>query len=234
VTTTPATTSDFAVLPTLQAHLATRQLTPGEQWIDVGYVTSDPLLTSQTEYGIDLIGPVMADQSWQEQAANGFAAAPFGIDWDAKVAICPPGQRSVVWRERAERHGHATVRRAFSKPVGAACASRADGTRAASAPRALRLREREPHSALQAARVRQQTETFKKVDARRAGMEGTMAPGTRTGDWRRSRYIGWVNTRRMHRLLAAALNCMRVAAWLAEIPRTQTRPSTFAALAAAA
>jgi transposase len=66
VTTTPATTSDFAVLPTIQAHLATRQLPPGEQLVDVGYVTSDHLLTSRTEYGIDLIGPVMADQSWQE------------------------------------------------------------------------------------------------------------------------------------------------------------------------
>jgi transposase len=56
VTTTPAMTSDFAVLPTIQAHLATRQLTPGEQLVDVGYVTSDHLRTSRTEYGIDLIG----------------------------------------------------------------------------------------------------------------------------------------------------------------------------------
>jgi hypothetical protein len=37
----------------------------------------------------------------------------------------------------------------------------------------------------------------------------------------------------MQLLLAAALNCMRVAAWLAEIPRAQTRPSACAALAAA-
>jgi hypothetical protein len=43
-----------------------------------------------------------------------------------------------------------------------------------------------------------------------------------------------VKTRLMHRLLAAALTLMRGAAWLAEIPRAQTRPSTFAALAAAA
>jgi hypothetical protein len=34
-------------------------------------------------------------------------------------------------------------------------------------------------------------------------------------------------------LLAAAINFMRVAAWLAHIPRAQTRPSAFAALAAA-
>jgi transposase len=36
VTTTPATPSDFAVLPTIQAPLATRQLTPGEQMVDAG------------------------------------------------------------------------------------------------------------------------------------------------------------------------------------------------------
>jgi transposase len=232
VTTTPATTSDFAMLPTIQAHLVTRQLTPGEQIVDSGYVTSDHLLTSRTEHGIALIGPAADDQSWQGQAAHGFAAAQFVIDWDAKHAICPQGQRSVVWMERPDRHGHPPVRIAFSKPVCAACASRADGTRAATAPRALRIRERDHDTVLQAARARQQTDTFKKVYARRAGIEGTIAQGTRMGDLRRSRDIGLVKTRLMHLRIATALNCTRVAAWLAEIPRAQTRPSAFAALAA--
>jgi hypothetical protein len=38
----------------------------------------------------------------------------------------------------------------------------------------------------------------------------------------------------MHLLVATALNFTRVAAWLADIPCAQTRPSAFAALAAAA
>ena len=135
--------------------------------------------------------------------------------------------------ERPDRHGHATVRIAFSKPVCAACASRADCTRAATAPRALRIRARDHYTVLQTARARQQTDTFKKVYARRAGIEGTIAQGTRMGDLRRSRYIGLVKTRLMHLLVATALNFMRVAAWLAEIPRAQTRPSAFAALATA-
>jgi transposase len=234
VTTTPATTSDVAMLPAIQANLATRQLPPGEQMVDSGDVTSDHLLTSRTEHGIDLIGPVADDQSWQGQAANGFAAAQFVIDWDAKHAICPQGQRSVVWMERPDRHGHATVRIAFSQPVCAACASRANCTRAATAPRALRLRARDHYTALQTARARQQTETFTQGYARRAGIEGTIAQGTRLGDLRRSRYLGLVKTRLMHRLVATALNFMRVAAWLAQSPRAQTRPSAFAALAAAA
>jgi hypothetical protein len=37
----------------------------------------------------------------------------------------------------------------------------------------------------------------------------------------------------MHLILGAALNFMRVAAWLAEKPRSQTRRSAFAALAGA-
>jgi transposase len=97
----------------------------------------------------------------------------------------------------------------------------------------LRLRERDHDTALQTARVRQQTEAFKQVYARRAGIEGTSAQGTRTGDLRRSRSIGLVKTRRMHRLLATAINFMRVAAWLAHRPRARTRPAAFAALAAA-
>lgn len=234
VTTTPATTSACADLPTRQAPLAPRQLTPGEQWVDVGYVTSDHLLTSRTASGRDLSGPVRAAQRGPAQAANGLAAAPCVLAWAAQCALCPQGQRSVVWRARSDRHGHATGRSACRKPVWAAGASRADCTRAASAPRALRLRECEQHTALLAARVRPQPEVCKKVYARRAGIAGTMAPGTRTGDLRRSRSSGLVKPRRMHLLLAAALNCMRVAAWLAAILRAQTRPSAFAALAAAA
>jgi transposase len=133
--------------------------------------------------------------------------------------------------ERPDRHGHPTVRIAFSKPVCGACARRADCPRAATAPRALRIRERDHSTALEAARVRQQTEDFN-IYARRAGSEGTIAQGTHTGDLRRSRSIGLVQTRLMPLLLAAAINFRRVAAWFADIPRSRARPSAFAALAA--
>ena len=134
--------------------------------------------------------------------------------------------------ERPDRHGHPTVHIAFSKPVCGACVRRADCTRAATTPRALRIRTRDHHIALQAARVRQQTEAFKHTYARRAGIEGTIAQSTRTGDLRRSRSIGLVKTRLMHLLLAAAINFRWVAAWFAATPRARTRPSAFAALAA--
>jgi transposase len=233
VTTTPAPTSDSEVLPTIQDQLANRQLTPSEQIVDAGYMSADHLLTSRTEQGIDLLGPVAEDHSWQATTGNGFAAAQFVIDWDARQATCPQGHQSVVWMERADRHGHATVQISFSKPVCAACARRSDCTRSATEPRTLQLRARAHYLALQAARERQQTDWFKAEYARRAGIEGTISQGTRKGDLRRSRYIGEAKTRLMHVLLAAALNFMRVAAWLAETPQSRTRQSAFARLSGA-
>lgn len=233
VTTTPATTADSTVLPLIQEQLVARQVTPGEQIVDSGYMSVEHLLSSQKEHQIELLGPVGDDHSWQTKAAEGFGAAQFVIDWDAKQAICPQEQPSVTWMERTDRHGHATVHIRFSQPVCAACACRAQCTQSERAPRALMVREREHYQALQAAREQQQTELFKAAYARRAGIEGTISQGVHTGDLRRSRYRGEVKTRLMHLLLAAALNFMRVAAWLAERPRSHTRQSAFAALAGA-
>jgi len=50
-------------------------------------------------------------------------------------------------------------------------------------------------------------------------------------DLRRSRYIGYFKTRLMHFLVAAALNLLRVAAWLAEAPQARTRTLAFVRLA---
>ena len=92
------------------------------------------------------------------------------------------------------------------------------------------MREREHFEVLQVARQRQKGEVYKAEYARRAGIEGTISEGVQRGDLRRSRYIGYAKTRLMHLLVGAALNFMRVAAWLAETPRSRTRPSAFAAL----
>jgi transposase len=136
VTTPPATPSDFVVLPPMQAPLATRQLPPGAPWVDAGSVPSAHLLTRRTEHSLDRLGPVRADQRGHEPAGTGVAAARCVIAGDATDALGPPGPRSVVWLERPDRQGQATVRLACRKPVWAAGARRADGTRAATAPRA--------------------------------------------------------------------------------------------------
>jgi transposase len=233
VTTTAAPTADYDVLPSIQDQLAQRQVTPSEQLVDAGYVSAAHLLSSRSEHGIDLLGPVASDPSWQAAAGNGFATAQFVLDWEGKQARCPAGQLSVGWRERRDRHGHAAVQITFGTAACAACACRAECTRAAAQPRSLLVRDREHFIALQAARRRQHTEVFKAQYAQRAGIEGTISQGVHTGDLRRSRYIGLVKTRLMHLFLGAALNFMRVAAWLADRPRAHTRQSAFAALAGA-
>jgi transposase len=233
VLTTVAPASDFAVLPEIQQHLAARQLTPSEHIVDSGYVSSEQVLSSQRDYQIDLLGPIAAERSWQAEAGEGFAAAQFVINWDARCATCPQGKTSVGWVERQDRHGQASVQIKFAPADCHACPVRAQCTRSAGQARWLQLRDREHYEALQAARKRQQSEWFKEEYARRAGIEGTISQGVHMGDLRRSRYIGEAKTRLMHLLLAAAMNFVRVAAWLAELPRSRTRPSAFAALATA-
>jgi transposase len=84
---------------------------------------------------------------------------------------------------------------------------------------------------LRAARERQQSEQFSEQYRVRAGIEGTIGQGSRIADLHRSRYRGLAKTSLLHILIACALNFLRVAAWLAERPRAQTRQSAFARLA---
>jgi transposase len=68
--------------------------------------------------------------------------------------------------------------------------------------------------------------------AQRAGIEGTQSQAIRRCGIRQCRDIGHANARLQHILTATALNLVRVAAWLEDIPRATTRRSAFATLAA--
>ena len=231
VLTTSATISDFTVLPTIQQNLAARDLTPGEQLVDSGYMESDSIISSRAEHQIDLIGPIPPDRSWQAQANEGFGAAQFVVNWEEQQVTCPQGKTSISWHERSDRHGHASVHIKFAAIDCQTCPARAQCTRSSNQARQLQIRDREQYEALQEGRQRQQTAVYREEYAHRAGIEGTISQGAQMGDLRRSRYIGEAKTRLLHLLLAAALNFMRVAAWLAERPRSQARPSAFARLA---
>lgn len=92
------------------------------------------------------------------------------------------------------------------------------------------IRTQAQHQALQVARIRQRTATFRATYNQRAGIEGTISQGTRIGDLRRSRYVGLAKTKLLHLLIGAAMNFVRVCAWLTERPPAHTRQSAFAAL----
>jgi transposase len=64
VQTTSAATTDFEVLPVIQADLAERHLLPQEHLVDSGYMSAEHIVSSQSEHGVQLIGPVLPDPSW--------------------------------------------------------------------------------------------------------------------------------------------------------------------------
>lgn len=230
VETTAATMPDSALTETIQAALTDQDLLPHEHLLDAGYVDAALLVVSQAQ-GVDVVGPVPADTSWQARAGQGFDVSCFAIDWDRQTLVCPRGRTSQVWSESTDTFANPVIHVRFSRADCQACAARPYCTQAATGPRALKLRSRRQHEALQHARQRQTTPEFKVRYAARAGVEGTLSQGTRRLGLRRARYIGPAKTHLQHVLTATALNLVRLAAWLQDIPRAATRVSPFAALA---
>ncbi|MBP2310723.1 hypothetical protein J2852_000009 [Azospirillum soli] len=79
-------------------------------------------------------------------------------------------------------------------------------------------------------RRQQSTEAWKRRYDRRAGVENTLTQGLRLTGLRVCRCIGVSKTRLQHILTVAALNLVRLDAWITERPLAKTRISAFAAL----
>jgi transposase len=88
----------------------------------------------------------------------------------------------------------------------------------------------EQHEALQEVRRQQRTEDWQQRYDRRARIEATLEQGVRLSGLRVCRYLGLPKTRLQHILTAAALNPVRLDAWITVQPLAKTRTSTFAAL----
>jgi transposase len=230
VETTLATTDDACVTETIHTALAARDLLPDQQLLDAGYMSAEHLVTLLTEYGVDLVGPVLADNSWQAQAGLGFDKASFEFDWDAQSATCPCGYRCQHWSETQDQRGIPVIYVRFDPGDCQACEAKAHCTTASR--RTLKLRPEAQHKALQQARQRQDTEEFKVLYRRRAGSEGTIAQFVGALDGRRARYWSLAKVHLQQVVSAAAINLIRWFAWFEEIPRARTRTSRFASIAA--
>jgi transposase len=230
VATAPAPTVDHDETDAIQDRLAERGLTPSEHLVDTTYVTADHLVTSQTKHGCTLLGPIAEDYSWQAREHTGYAVAQFAIDWAAEHATCPNGKTSVIWKPGVNSEGHEIVSIRFAHADCAPCPVR-DRCVGGKRPRALMVRRQPQFSAMMAARQRQTTPAFRKRYATRAGIEGTISQGVHVCGLRRTRYRGLTKTTLGHLVTGAALNFVRLAAWLAEAPRSTTRRSAFATLA---
>jgi transposase len=233
VETTTSTTPDGAVTGTIHQHLEENDLLPDKHLLDAGYVDAGVLVESQEEYGVDVVGPVPKDYSWQARAGQGYDIAHFVIDWEQRQVTCPQGHGTTGWTQSKGRYDEPVIHVRFAKQDCLGCSERAKCTRSRAGPRTLTFRPKKQHLALQQARQRQATSEFAREYARRAGVEGTISQGTRGFGLRRSRYVGVEKTHLQHILTAIAINLVRLANWFAETPRASTRCSRFAALAPA-
>jgi transposase len=231
VESTPGATTDVEVTAAVHTALAHKDLLPSEHLVDTGYLAGKLLVSSQGDYGVDLVGPVPGDSSWQALANQGFAFADFAIDWAAQQVTCPRGRTSYIWTPARDRHGNDVIHVAFRRTDCAACPARPNCTRATTSGRELTLRPHPEHQAVHNARDRQTTAAFKEEYARRAGVEGTISQGVHRAGLRRARYLGMAKTHLQHLATAAALNVVRLGAWFAGTPLVATRQAAFAALA---
>lgn len=233
VETTVATVPDDQLVAPIHQALAAKDLLPANHLLDAGYTTARNLAESATIFQVDLQGPIAADASWQGRTSTGFAKHDFRVDWENRQVTCPAGVVSRSWTSNAKTPKEYAFVVHWAKRHCRDCAYRSHCTkRGNEQPRELLLKSQAEETALQTARQRQSTAAFAAEYAVRAGVESAHAQGIRRCDLRHARYRGLAKTKLQHVLTAAALNLVRVSAWLADTPRAATRRSPFARLQA--
>jgi transposase len=230
VETTPATVPDDTMLAVVHASLAERDLLPGEHLVDKGYTDSRALVDGPRRFGVEILGPVAGDPSWQAHTSDGFDKAAFAIDWERQTVTCPAGKQSLSWSPHSYAKNDMAFEVRFSRKDCTPCPLRARCTRAKRERRIIRLQARDQHEALRAARERQATPEFRTRYAPRAGIESTHAQAVRRCGLRCSRYLGLAKTHLQHVVTAVAVNLVRLGEWWAGRPKAPTRRSHFAAL----
>jgi transposase len=82
----------------------------------------------ETELGIELLGPVPSDSSWQQKAKLGFELSCFTVDWEHRQATCPQGHVSQSWHQRSDNYGNPVIQVRFRRPDCAGCPVRSQCT----------------------------------------------------------------------------------------------------------
>ena len=236
VATTAATTTDEAMTETIHAELEQTDLTPRQHLLDSGYITAPILVSSQRQYGIEVIGPARVDAKWQANTEQGIDVSQFRLDWEQQQATCPQGHTSISWTPAIDHRKNEVIKIKFSTKDCGVCPQLTNCTRSQKKykRRTITVRPQAQHEALQEARRRQQTRAFAKEYALREGIEATISQGVRAFGMRRSRYIGLAKTHLQHLGIAAGINLVRAVAWLDGDELAPTRLSAFQRLYLAA
>jgi transposase len=188
------------------------------------------VVAAREGYGVEVVGPLRADCSWQAKAGAGFDLAGFVLDFDRERAVCPEGKASSAWRERRGPGGSPRVHVEFSAGDCRPCRSRAACVRGKATHRNLTVRTRVEHEVLIANRAAQATREWKDRYKARAGVEGTMSQAVNGFGMRTARYVGLAKTGLQATVTAVGINVRRVDAWLAGTPHARTRVSRLATL----
>ena len=153
----------------------------------------------------------------------------FALIGNTSRRCAPLGHTSVSWTPALDKRKNEVIKIRFSTKDCQHCPRLASCTYSKSrAPRRLlTVRPQAQHQALQAARQRQHTSTFARQYALREGIEATISQGVRAFGLRRSRYIGLDKTHLQHLGIAAAINVVRVGAWLDGDELAPTRVSAY-------
>lgn len=232
VETRTSTEPDHAVTAVIHDHLALKESLPVAHFVDQGYMSVDHLIQAREDYDLDLMGAVPDDNSWQARQ-QGYDSRHFTIDWENKRAICPQNHTSCSWSAAKARWGRPVVKIKFRRKHCGACPKIDLCTCNKERRRTLTILAPQTHfEAQQAARQRQQTTEFKESYKLRAGAEGTISQVAYALGARQARYRGKAKTHLQHLATAAAVNLLRVIAWLNNVPRSVTQKSHFALLAA--
>ncbi|HYD30010.1 MAG TPA: hypothetical protein VEB64_04030 [Azospirillaceae bacterium] len=99
--------SDIDRTAPIQAALASHGVAPAVHVLDAGYVDAPLLLSSQADRGIEIVGPVRPDASWQGKTRQGYDLGAFAIDWEARTVTCPQGETATSWVPKTDTWGNA-------------------------------------------------------------------------------------------------------------------------------
>ncbi len=232
VVTTPATVHEVNCTAAIHQALVDKHLPPRDHLVDAAYIDANLLVQSRQAHDIALVGPTRTNPSRQAKLTGGYDLDQFSVDWEHQQVRCPQGKLSSAWSEQVSPTGASSVSVHFLQTDCGPCSSRALCTRAKHGGRHLKLLPQAQYEALQEARAHHASETGKQQYARRAGIEGTLSQGVRGFGLRETRYWGESKTHLQHLATATAINIDRLVNWLDHRPRTHTRTSRFAALAA--
>jgi transposase len=232
VVTAIASQADQQATSSIHQALAQKDLTPKQHFVDTGYMSLDLIIEAQQKHSIELLGPMHSGGQWQGIDKQGYNLASFAIDWQKRRVICPQGWASYQWKTGHNRNGQLIHKVQFAKHICKRCPVRSLCTRSRSDGRSLSFRHQPEWEQLQEARKRRSGKQFEAEYAVRSGVEGTISQAVRAFDVRHNRYIGFAKTQLQHVLSAAAMNVVRLGAWLRGDPLAQTRCSWFTKLAA--